>query len=212
MFKTSKIRIACLILLFSIHSIYLNRVFANGYKMKTIVLDAGQGGQDSGCHGHDGSYEKDVTLKGILALGKLVEQKYPDIKVLYSRKTDVFITLQDRALLANKNNADLFISVHCNANNNKSAYGAEPFLMGLHLSQANLDVAKRENEVIKLEDNYKETYGDFDPDFVQLLKEHDLYPELTPTYDHVDGAWVPSSLVKTLYARRRDTPVEAPKM
>jgi len=164
MFKTSKIRIACLILLFSIHSIYLNRVFANGYKMKTIVLDAGHGGHDSGCHGHDGSYEKDVTLKVILALGKLVEQKYPDIKVLYSRKTDVFITLQDRALLANKNNADLFISVHCNANNNKSAYGAETFLMGLHVSQANLDVAKRENEVIKLEDNYKETYGDFDPD------------------------------------------------
>ncbi len=164
MFKTSKIRIACLILLFSIHTIAQSAAQASGYKLKTIVLDAGHGGHDTGCHGYEGSYEKEVTLKVILALGKLIEQKYPDIKVLYSRKTDVFITLQDRALLANKNNADLFVSVHCNANANKSAYGAETFLMGLHVSQANLDVAKRENEVIKLEDNYKATYGDFDPD------------------------------------------------
>lgn len=164
MFKTSKIRIACIIFLFSIHTIAHCVPFAANYKLKTIVLDAGHGGHDSGCHGPSGSYEKDVTLKVVLALGKMIEEKYPDIKVLYSRKTDVFITLQDRALLANKNNADLFISVHCNANANKSAYGAETFLMGLHVSQANLDVAKRENEVIKLEDNYKSTYGDFDPD------------------------------------------------
>ena len=164
MFKTSKIRIACLIFLFSIHTIAHCVPLAANYKLKTIVLDAGHGGHDSGCHGPSGSYEKEVTLKVVLALGKMIEEKYPDIKVLYSRKTDVFITLQDRALLANKNNADLFISVHCNANANKSAYGAETFLMGLHVSQANLDVAKRENEVIKLEDNYKNTYGDFDPD------------------------------------------------
>jgi N-acetylmuramoyl-L-alanine amidase len=76
----------------------------------------------------------------------------------------VFITLQDRALLANKNNADLFLSVHCNANPNKSAYGTETYLMGLHVSQANLEVAKRENSVIKLEKNYETTYEGFDPD------------------------------------------------
>lgn len=165
MFKTSKIRIACLILLLSIHTIgqCVSKVAGN-YKLKTIVLDAGHGGHDSGCHGSAGSYEKDVTLEVILKLGKYIEEKYPDIKVLYSRKTDVFITLQDRALLANKNNADLFISVHCNANANKSAYGTETFLMGLHVSQANLEVAKRENEVIKLEKDYETTYGDFDPD------------------------------------------------
>ncbi|MCB0507145.1 MAG: N-acetylmuramoyl-L-alanine amidase [Chitinophagales bacterium] len=164
MFKTSKIRIACLILIFSVHSISFCAGTANNFKLKTIVLDAGHGGHDSGCHGYAGSYEKDVTLKVILALGKIIEQKYPDIKVLYSRKTDVFITLQDRALLANKNNADLFISVHCNANNNKAAYGTETFFMGMHVTDENLAVAKRENDVIKLESNYKQTYGDFDPD------------------------------------------------
>ncbi len=170
MLKTSKIRIACLILLLSIHTIgqCLSKA-AGSYKMKTIVLDAGHGGHDTGCHGPTGSYEKDVTLSVILKLGKLIEQKYPDIKVLYSRKTDVFIPLQDRALLANNNDADLFLSVHCNANPNKSAYGTETYLMGLHVSQANLDVAKRENAVIKLEDNYEKTYEGFDPESPEAM-------------------------------------------
>ncbi len=136
----------------------------NNYSMKTVVLDAGHGGHDTGCNGPSGSYEKNVTLKVILALGKLIEDKYPNIKVLYTRKSDVFITLQDRAETANLNNADLFLSVHCNANPNKSAYGAETYLMGLHKTEANLDVAKRENAVIKLEKNYQKTYEGFDPD------------------------------------------------
>ena len=170
MFKTSKIRIACLILLLSIHTIGQCVSKPGGsYKMKTIVLDAGHGGHDTGCHGPSSSYEKDVTLSIILLLGKMIEQKYPDIKVLYSRKTDVFIPLQDRALLANNNDADLFLSVHCNANPNKSAYGTETYLMGLHVSQANLDVAKRENAVIKLEDNYQNTYDGFDPDSPEAM-------------------------------------------
>ncbi|MBK9327817.1 MAG: N-acetylmuramoyl-L-alanine amidase [Sphingobacteriales bacterium] len=170
MFKRTKIRIACLIFLLSVHSIAQCISKPAGiYKIKTIVLDAGHGGHDTGCHGPSHSYEKDVTLKIILALGKLIESKYPDIKVIYTRKTDVFITLQDRALTANKNNADLFISVHCNANANKSAYGSETFLMGLHVSQANLDVAKRENAVIKLEENYEKVYEGFDPDSPEAM-------------------------------------------
>lgn len=170
MFKTSKIRIACLIFLLSIHTIgQCVSKAAGAYKIKTIVLDAGHGGHDTGCHGPTGSYEKEVTLKVILLLGKLIEQKYPDIKVIYTRKTDVFIPLQDRALTANNNDADLFISVHCNANPNKSAYGTETFLMGLHVSQANLEVAKRENAVIKLEDNYQNTYEGFDPDSPEAM-------------------------------------------
>ncbi len=170
MFKTSKIRIACLIFLLSIHSIAQCISKPAGiYKIKTIVLDAGHGGHDTGCHGPSHSYEKDVTLKIILALGKLIESKYPDINVIYTRKTDVFITLQDRALTANKNNADLFISVHCNANPNKSAYGSETYLMGLHVSQANLEVAKRENAVIKLEENYEKVYEGFDPDSPEAM-------------------------------------------
>src|SRR3954468_660092 len=164
MFKTSKIRIACLIFLLSVHTAAHCISKGGNYKIKTIVLDAGHGGHDTGCNGPSHSYEKDVTLKIILGLGKLIEENYPDIKVLYSRETDVFITLQDRAMLANKNNADLFLSVHCNANPNKSAYGTETYLMGLHVSQANLEVARRENSVIKLEKNYESTYGGFDPD------------------------------------------------
>ncbi len=170
MFKTSKIRIACLIFLLSVHSIAQCISKPAGiYKIKTIVLDAGHGGHDTGCHGPSHSYEKDVTLKIILALGKLIESKYPDINVIYTRKTDVFITLQDRALTANKNNADLFISVHCNANPNKAAYGSETYLMGLHVSQANLEVAKRENAVIKLEENYEKVYEGFDPDSPEAM-------------------------------------------
>jgi N-acetylmuramoyl-L-alanine amidase len=169
MFKTSKIRIACLILLLSIHTIgqCVSKNTAN-YKIKTIVLDAGHGGHDGGCNGSLHSHEKDVTLKVVLALGKMIEEKYPDVKVLYTRKTDVFITLQDRALLANNNNADLFISVHCNSGPSK-AIGTETFLMGLHVSQANLDVAKRENAVIKLEENYEKTYEGFDPDSPEAM-------------------------------------------
>lgn len=164
MLQTSKIQIAFLIFLLSIHTfVYPTSKTTGNYKIKTIVLDAGHGGHDGGCNGSLHSHEKDVTLKVVLALGKYIEEKYPDIKVLYTRKTDVFITLQDRALLANNNNADLFISVHCNSGPSK-AIGVETFLMGLHVSQANLDVAKRENAVIKLEDNYQKTYDGFDPD------------------------------------------------
>lgn len=165
MFISPKIRIAFLFLLFITSGIQkAGNAGISAYRIRTIVLDAGHGGHDSGCHGPTGSYEKTVTLKVVLALGKLIEEQYPDIKVIYTRKTDVFITLQDRALTANKNNADVFISVHCNANANKAAYGVETFLMGMHVADENLDVAKRENAVIKLEENYEHNYGGFDPD------------------------------------------------
>jgi N-acetylmuramoyl-L-alanine amidase len=140
-------------------------VAENNFKLKTIVLDAGHGGHDSGCKGYSGkNFEKNVTLSIILELGKMIESKYPNVKVIYTRKTDVFITLQERAETANKNKADIFISVHCNANANTAAYGSETFLMGLHKTDANLDVALRENSVIKLEKDYQKNYDGFDPD------------------------------------------------
>lgn len=137
-------------------------------------------------------------MKVILALGKLIEEKYPDIKVLYSRKTDEFITLQDRALLANKNNADLFLSVHCNANPNKSAYGTETYLMGLHVSQANLDVAKRENAVIKLEDNYEKNYDGFDPDSPESMIALSLAQNANIEQSSLLAAKVQNQLTNTL--------------
>jgi N-acetylmuramoyl-L-alanine amidase len=132
------------------------------YKFKTIVLDAGHGGHDTGCRGAF-SYEKNVTLALVLKLGELIKKTYPGIKVIYTRQTDEFIELYERANIANRNNADLFISLHCNASKNITAYGTETWLMGLHKSGGNLEVSKRENDVILLEDKYQENYDGFDP-------------------------------------------------
>lgn len=135
----------------------------NANKIKKVVLDAGHGGKDSGALGSK-SKEKDVVLKLILKLGKELEKQYPDIEVIYTRKSDKFVELHERANIANKANADLFISVHCNAAGSHKACGSETFVLGLHRNEDNLKVAKRENGAILLEENYKEHYEGFDPD------------------------------------------------
>ncbi len=132
------------------------------YKFKTIVLDAGHGGHDTGCRGAIDN-EKNVTLDIVLKLGALIKKTYPGVKVIYTRQTDTFIELYERANIANRAKADLFVSVHCNASKSTSAYGTETWLMGLHKSDGNLEVSKRENDVIMLEDNYQENYDGFDP-------------------------------------------------
>jgi N-acetylmuramoyl-L-alanine amidase len=125
-----------------------------------VVLDAGHGGQDPGNRGN-GYYEKDIALNIVLSIGAELE-KLPDVKVLYTRKSDVFVTLAGRAEIANKAEADLFISVHCNAHKSQ-AQGTETFVLGLHRNEDNLEVAMRENQVIFLEEDYEVTYGGFDP-------------------------------------------------
>jgi N-acetylmuramoyl-L-alanine amidase len=132
------------------------------FGVKTVVIDAGHGGTDPGCHGAVAN-EKDVCLSISLKLGKYIEENFKDVTVIYTRKTDVFIPLYERAKIANKANADLFICVHANANDNKAAFGSETYVLGLHKSEANLKVAQRENSSILLEDDYKTTYEDFDP-------------------------------------------------
>lgn len=129
--------------------------------VKTIVIDAGHGGHDPGCHGGD-VIEKNVTLAIALDVGKYIEENIEGVKVIFTRKDDHFVELWERAAIANRNGADLFISIHCNANDNKSAYGTETYAMGLK-SQQNLELAKRENSVILMEDNYMENYDGFDP-------------------------------------------------
>lgn len=131
------------------------------YKLRTIVIDAGHGGKDPGCLGAK-SKEGEVTLKIALELGKTLNTYMPDVKVIYTRKTNNFVELHDRAGIANKNNADLFISIHCNAGP-KHIYGSETYTMGLHTSKGNLEVAKRENDVVLQEDNYLQKYEGFDP-------------------------------------------------
>ncbi|PCI96537.1 MAG: hypothetical protein COB15_09805 [Flavobacteriales bacterium] len=132
------------------------------FGIKTICIDAGHGGHDSGCLGK-GSQEKHVALSIALQLGKYIEDNFPEVEVVYTRKTDVYLKLWERAAIANKAKADLFICVHANANDNKLAYGTETYVMGLHKSESNLNVAKRENSSILLEEDYKAKYSDFDP-------------------------------------------------
>lgn len=132
-------------------------------KRFTVVLDAGHGGKDPGAVGRI-SREKNINLSVALALGKLIENNCPDTRVLYTRKTDVFIPLDRRAQIANKAKADLFISIHTNAMPGKKiARGTETYTMGMARAQENLDVAKRENSVILVEEDYQTRYEGFDP-------------------------------------------------
>jgi N-acetylmuramoyl-L-alanine amidase len=147
--------------------------FTPVFTVKTIVIDAGHGGKDPGCHGAKYK-EKDVALAVALKLGKYIEDNMKDVRVVYTRKTDVFIELQERAEIANRAKADLFICIHCNSACyrdkkirkdicNDDAAGAETYVMGLKNEQGKLDVAKRENSAILLEDNYVKKYEGFDP-------------------------------------------------
>ncbi len=135
-------------------------------KKFVLVIDAGHGGRDAGALGKF-SKEKNINLEVALAFGRLVEKNSPDVKVVYTRKTDVFIPLYERAEIANRNKADLFVSVHTNAlERGRTVKGFETYTLGDGRSQAtktNLEVAKRENSVILLEDNYKQHYVGYDP-------------------------------------------------
>ncbi|MCR4922026.1 MAG: N-acetylmuramoyl-L-alanine amidase [Bacteroidaceae bacterium] len=129
----------------------------------TLVIDAGHGGKDPGARGRK-SKEKDINLAVALELGRLVEKNCSDVKVVYTRKTDVFVELDERARIANKAKADLFISIHVNSTAAKvGPQGAETYTLGMHRAADNLEVAKRENSVITLESNYEQRYEGFDP-------------------------------------------------
>lgn len=131
--------------------------------IRTIVIDPGHGGHDPGAISLSGSHESDVVLDVALRLGRQIQKSHPDVKVIYTRSTDVFIELYRRAEIANKNKADLFISIHCNTAANASANGAETFVMGMDKANANMAVAQKENGAILKETNYENNYEGFDP-------------------------------------------------
>lgn len=128
--------------------------------IKTIVIDAGHGGKDPGCHGSS-AHEKNVCLAMALELGRKIKEGYPEIKVVFTRDKDVFVELDDRAKIANKANADLFICIHANSAS-PTAYGTETYVLGLHKTDAQAKIADRENSTIYLEADKGEKYKDFD--------------------------------------------------
>ncbi|MBP6977313.1 MAG: N-acetylmuramoyl-L-alanine amidase [Bacteroidales bacterium] len=134
----------------------------NVNKIDRVVIDAGHGGEDPGALGKR-SREKDIVLAIALKTGEYIEKNLPDVRVIYTRKTDRFIELYKRAQIANESHADLFISIHCNSNPKSAPYGAETYVMGLHKSEDNLEVAKLENAAILLESDYTANYEGFDP-------------------------------------------------
>lgn len=132
------------------------------YKVRTVVIDAGHGGKDPGTHGVI-SQEKDIALDIALEVGAIIKKYLPEVEIIYTRKDNTFVELEERAAIANRAGADVFISVHCNAIGRPEVHGTETYIMGTHVNKQNLAVAQRENSVILLEDNYEEKYEGFDP-------------------------------------------------
>ncbi|MFT6868098.1 MAG: N-acetylmuramoyl-L-alanine amidase [Cyclobacteriaceae bacterium] len=132
------------------------------YRVRKIVIDAGHGGKDPGTHGAI-SKEKDIALNIAKEVGRIVTENMPDVKVVYTRSDDSFPTLESRPKLANKEGADVFISIHANWVSNPAIYGTETYVMGVQNAERNFEVAKRENSVILLEENYEARYDGFDP-------------------------------------------------
>ena len=148
-------KISTLIILFC-----CNLLFSQNNNVFTVVIDAGHGGKDPGNRGN-GYFEKHIALNIALGVGERLE-KDKNFKIIYTRKTDRFVDLFDRAKIANDANADLFISIHCDSHTS-NAYGAGTFVLGLHANERNFQIAKKENSVIFLEENYTQKYDGFDP-------------------------------------------------
>lgn len=152
-----------LLLFLFIFNSSVNLTYAQSASKKFIVvLDAGHGGKDAGNTGNN-YFEKDIALKIVFNVGEQLK-KYEDLEVIYTRDKDVFIPLDKRAEIANKANADLFVSIHCNGVNNSAPSGTETFVLGLHRNKDNLEIAMKENSVIKFEDDYQIKYDGFDPE------------------------------------------------
>lgn len=170
-------------------------------KIRTVVIDPGHGGKDPGATGSM-SYEKDIVLAIGLKLGKYIEENVPDVKVIYTRTTDEFIPLYRRAEIANENNADLFISIHANGWSDPQSTGTETLVLGLHRADENFEVAKRENSVILMEEDYTTRYENFDPN---SLESYIIFSLMQNVYDNQSIGF--AKLVQDQFrdrARRKD--------
>lgn len=159
--KFPKVHIFCVILLlFSINAMHAEE---KSIELKTVIIDAGHGGKDAGTV-RGKVYEKNITLSVALELGKLIKKEHPDVKIIYTRSSDKFVGLHERAEIANRNHGDLFISIHVNSVNNSRINGVETFVMGTERNASNMEICRKENAVITLEDDYSTNYSGFDPD------------------------------------------------
>ena len=166
------------------------------FGVKTVVIDAGHGGKDGGCVGSIAN-EKNIALAISLKLGKYIKENFKDVNVIYTRETDVFLELTERARIANKADADLFICIHVNSGAASSAIGTETYVMGLHKTESNLKVAQRENASILMEDDYKSKYENFDPN------SPESYIVLTMTQSaHLEQSLVFASKVQKEFTER----------
>ncbi len=175
-------------------------VFAQGKidaaerRLSTVVIDAGHGGKDPGCTWGNRT-EKELNLKIALAFGAMIEEAYPDVTVIYTRKDDRFIELHTRGDIANKANADLFISIHTDAVGNNEAHGSSTYIMGNDKSEKNLAVAQRENSVIVMEGDYEEKYEGYDPTSAESFIIFSLMQ-----YAHAEQSMIFAQMVQKHYA------------
>lgn len=173
-----------------------NNIFGQAKdKVSKIVIDAGHGGSMPGAIGKM-CKEKDLNLKIALFLGKLIADNFDDVTIIYTRKTDATVDLYKRAEIANKNKADLFISIHCNASENKNAHGVETFVMGLGKSDESISIAKKENADMLLEKDYKTNYSDFDPNSPEAYIVFSLYSSAYLNWSTIFASKVQNHLLK----------------
>ncbi len=163
----------------------------------TVVIDPGHGGKDPGAIGKR-IQEKAINLNVALMVGKMIEEKHSDVDVVYTRKTDKYLTLQERPNIANQANGDLFISIHTNASESSSPYGAETYTLGLSKSNANFEVSKRENSVLLLEEGNKETYQGFDP----------TSPESYIMFEMMQSQYIDQSVQMAYYVQKEFTEIK----
>lgn len=190
-------RLTLLVLLLSITNFIFSQQNINS--QFTVVVDAGHGGKDPGNTGN-GFLEKEIALSIALKLGKKLEDN--DIKVVYTRKSDVFVDLFDRANIANRSNAQLFISIHCDSHTSQ-AYGAGTFVLGLHANQRNFEIAKKENSVIFFEDDYINKYEGFDPNNPESVIGLTLMQEEYLDQSIVAASYIQNSFVEKLKRKNR---------
>ena len=172
-----------------------SKIDATEKGLSTVVIDAGHGGKDPGCTWGD-KKEKDLNLKVALLFGGMIEEAYPDVKVIYTRKDDRFVELHTRGDIANRADADLFISIHTDAVGNNEAHGSSTYIMGNDKSEKNLAVAQRENSVIVMEGDYEEKYEGYDPSSDESFIIFSLMQ-----YAHSEQSMIFAEMVQKHYAK-----------